>query len=206
VFSLWNRFPPSFVRSSVQKAKPTPNRSGNVGRRTIFVPHRFSAWPVTPLSRFGTGNPTSPNGNSTPASRACLRESAQQLLEESAGRAIDQAEVGVYHCVQMPVRRAWLCGQDSLTGQNFDHRKVWIQERLEFLAGQFSIDVCSVATVLNFGRWFHRAVGRVDGLAAESARRGRRWLQGLSHSRIAFAQHPVHPNQRNRVAQRSMLR
>jgi hypothetical protein len=57
---------------------------------------------------------------------------------------IDQTEVGVYHCVQRAVRRAWLCGQYPLTGQNFDHRKVWIQERLEFLAGQFSIDVCSV--------------------------------------------------------------
>ena len=29
-------------------------------------------------------------------------------------------------------------------------------------------------TVLNFGRWFHLAVGRVDSLAAEAARRGGR--------------------------------
>jgi len=43
-----------------------------------------------------------------------------------------------------------------------------------------------VDTVLNFGRWFHRAAGRVDSLAAEAARRGRRWLQGVSHSRAAF--------------------
>jgi hypothetical protein len=44
-----------------------------------------------------------------------------------------------------------------------------------------------VETVLNFGRWFHRAVGRVDSLAGEAARRGRQWLQGLTHSRAAFA-------------------
>jgi len=44
-----------------------------------------------------------------------------------------------------------------------------------------------VETVLNFGRWFHLAAGRVDGLATEGARRGRRWLQGVSHSRAAFA-------------------
>ncbi len=44
-----------------------------------------------------------------------------------------------------------------------------------------------IETVLNFSRWFHRAAGRVDSLAAESARRGRRWLQGVSHSRPAFA-------------------
>jgi len=41
--------------------------------------------------------------------------------------------------------------------------------------------------VLNFGRWFRLAAGRADSLAAEAARRGRRWLQGVSHSRAAFA-------------------
>jgi hypothetical protein len=44
-----------------------------------------------------------------------------------------------------------------------------------------------VETVLNFGRWFRLAAGRVDSLAAEAARRGRRWLQGVNHSRTAFA-------------------
>ena len=44
-----------------------------------------------------------------------------------------------------------------------------------------------VETVLNFGRWFRLAAGRADSLAAEAARRGRRWLQGLSRSRTAFA-------------------
>ena len=62
---------------------------------------------------------------------------------------IEPAEVGVYHCVQRVVRRAWLCGQDPVTGKNFDHRKVWIQERLAFLAGQFAIDICSIAIMSN---------------------------------------------------------
>lgn len=44
-----------------------------------------------------------------------------------------------------------------------------------------------VETVLGFGRWFRLAAGRVDSLAAEATRRGRRWLQGVSHSRTAFA-------------------
>ena len=62
---------------------------------------------------------------------------------------IESAEVGVYHCLQRAVRRAWLCGQDPVTGKNFDHRKVWIQERLAFLAGQFAIDICSLAIMSN---------------------------------------------------------
>jgi hypothetical protein len=44
-----------------------------------------------------------------------------------------------------------------------------------------------VETVMNFGRWFHRAAGRVQSLADEASRRSQHWLQGVSHSRQAFA-------------------
>ena len=54
---------------------------------------------------------------------------------------IDESQVGVYHCINRCVRRAFLCGQDPVSGRNFDHRKVQIQQRLEMLAGQFGIDV-----------------------------------------------------------------
>ena len=41
--------------------------------------------------------------------------------------------------------------------------------------------------VTEFGRWFGTAAGRVDALAAEAARRSRRWLHGTSRSRQIFA-------------------
>ena len=39
------------------------------------------------------------------------------------------------------MRRAFLCGTDAVSGRCFDHRKQWIQERLEFLARNLAVDV-----------------------------------------------------------------
>lgn len=60
----------------------------------------------------------------------------------------DPAEVQVFHTVQRCVRRAFLCGEDVFTGQNFEHRREWIRRRLEFLASVFGID-CLTYTVLS---------------------------------------------------------
>jgi REP element-mobilizing transposase RayT len=62
---------------------------------------------------------------------------------------VAEGEVGVYHCINRCVRRAFLCGQDAVSGRCFDHRKVWIQQRLEMLAGQFGIDVLGFTVMSN---------------------------------------------------------
>jgi REP element-mobilizing transposase RayT len=61
----------------------------------------------------------------------------------------DPTEVGVYHCINRCVRRAFLCGTDSLTGKCFDHRKEWIQQRMEFLAGNLAVDVLGFSIMSN---------------------------------------------------------
>ncbi|MBI3463472.1 MAG: hypothetical protein HY000_10505 [Planctomycetes bacterium] len=62
---------------------------------------------------------------------------------------VDQDQVGIYHCIARCVRRAFLCGADALSGKSFDHRKEWIQQRLEQLAAVFAIDVCGFAVLSN---------------------------------------------------------
>ncbi len=62
---------------------------------------------------------------------------------------VDDSQLGVYHRTSRCVRRAFLCGQDAYTGRNFDHRKVWIRDRLEELAGAFAIDVLGFAVLDN---------------------------------------------------------
>ena len=62
---------------------------------------------------------------------------------------VPDGEVGVYHCVNRCVRRAWLCGDDPVSGRSYQHRKDWIRDRLEELAGSFAVDVCGFSVMSN---------------------------------------------------------
>ncbi len=62
---------------------------------------------------------------------------------------VDADEVSVYHCTSRVVRRAFLCGEDPYTGQNFDHRKKWIEELLQYMAKHFALDIISFAVLSN---------------------------------------------------------
>jgi len=50
-------------------------------------------------------------------------------------------EIAIVHVISRVVRRCFLLGDDPQTGKNFDHRKVWIEDRLQQLSASFGIDV-----------------------------------------------------------------
>jgi len=60
---------------------------------------------------------------------------------------VKEGQEGVYHCFTRCVRRAFLFGFDTVTSRHFFHRKVWIVDRLRYLAAIFAIDVCSYSVM-----------------------------------------------------------
>ncbi|WP_105169675.1 transposase [Pseudoalteromonas sp. T1lg23B] len=64
-------------------------------------------------------------------------------------RQISLSDTRYYHCVSRCVRRAFLCGEDKLTGKSYEHRRGWVEERLLFLAQVFCIDICAFAVMSN---------------------------------------------------------
>ena len=62
---------------------------------------------------------------------------------------LSEGEIQVVHCVNRCVRRGFLCGTDELTGKNYEHRRQWMRNRLEFLAGVFGVDVLGFSVMSN---------------------------------------------------------
>ncbi|NND88651.1 MAG: transposase [Flavobacteriaceae bacterium] len=70
-------------------------------------------------------------------------------MPQARKRLVDVSVTPYYHCIGRCVRRAFLCGECHLTGQNYEHRKQWVTDRLAVLSHVFAIDVAAYAVMSN---------------------------------------------------------
>ncbi|NRD73458.1 transposase [Shewanella sp. VB17] len=62
---------------------------------------------------------------------------------------IDAESTPFYHIINRCVRRAYLCGEDKLTGKSYEHRRGWIVDKIKALSNIFCIDICAYAVMNN---------------------------------------------------------
>ena len=87
----------------------------------------------------------------------------------------DPGEVAIVHVIQRCVRRCFLMGSDPVSGNNYDHRKQWLEDRLRHFARCFGIDLLCFSILSNH---FHLVLrSRPDVVASWSDTEvARRWL------------------------------
>ncbi|AOE49639.1 transposase [Kangiella sediminilitoris] len=82
----------------------------------------------------------------------------------ASSRLIDIHSTPYYHITCRCVRRAFLCGVDSYTGKDYEHRRSWIEDKLFDLTSVFAIDVAAYAVMSNH----YHLVLRIDNEQAQS--------------------------------------
>ena len=91
-------------------------------------------------------------------------------------RQVSVESTPYYHCVSRCVRRAFLCGKDSQTGYDFDHRRQWIIGRIKLLCSVFAVDLCAYSIMSNH----YHVVVRINSeqvLEWSNEEVARRWMQ-----------------------------
>ena len=100
-------------------------------------------------------------------------------MPQARNRQISLQDTPYYHCISRCVRRAFLCGKDTHTGFDFEHRRQWIVDRIKLLCSVFALDLCAYAIMSNH---YHVVIRiNVDQVKQWSDQEvARRWMQLFS--------------------------
>jgi len=49
-------------------------------------------------------------------------------MPKSRFSQISLQDTPYYHCVTRCVRRAFLCGEDKVSGKSYEHRRKWVED------------------------------------------------------------------------------
>ncbi len=116
------------------------------------------------------------------------------MVRMSRAEVFDPDEVAIAHVFSRTVRRCFLFGEDPLTGKNFDHRKVWIEDHLRSFAASFGIDLLGFAILSNH---FHLILRSRPAVVAswDDTELARRWLRLCPHRKNpdSSAKEPTEP-------------
>ena len=70
-------------------------------------------------------------------------------MTQPRSQHVSVADTPYYHVVSRCVRRSFLCGFDRETGENYEHRRDWLEGRIRVLSSLFAIDICAYAVMSN---------------------------------------------------------
>ncbi len=104
-------------------------------------------------------------------------------MPKARKQQISLADTPYYHCISRCVRRAFLCGHDSVTGKDYEHRKQWVADRLAVLSEVFAIDICAYAIMVNHAHYVLKINADKAGHWSEQAKK---WLRGVRLCRRLF--------------------
>ena len=168
----------SFRTAALIARSPRPNP-----QYRFVASHRIPPGESTPLVEEHRSDPQ-PKPTQNTVNETC-EEIFLKILATIKVRSLD-------YWGHIHVGRCFLLGDDPVTGNNYDHRKIWIEEQLQRLSACFGIDLLCFAILSNH---FHLILrSRPDVVAMwDDTEVARRWLMlcPVRKNDEGFAEEPI---------------